>query len=133
MGLFSFLTTKRKVNIPQIGKLLNLKSPEGNVLGGKSIDERVGNPFEIYFNVEGDELISGQLEMYNRLLNSWSDITNKISLKIDTESKQTFHLERMLIAEPFDPNFDADLNFISKDQEFSVAIKDLEITELRFV
>ena len=134
MGLFSFFTTKRKVNIPQIGKLFILKSPDGNVLGGKSFDERIGNSYEIYFNVVEEELISGQLESYISLLEQWVDLVEKIKLELaKNQTITSFHVERILIAEPYDESFDVDLNFIGAEREFSVTLKDSAIIDIRYI
>ena len=128
MGLFG---PKRKINIPQIGRLNYLNDKQGGILAGKANDQRIGYMFEILFYVQSNELISGQLEMYQNILDQYSEIKEQVAMKISGDDVEALRLNRILIAEPFDESFDANLNFQQQEKEFSVLIKGGKILELK--
>jgi hypothetical protein len=131
MGLFNFFSSNKRVVIPQIGKLTYLNDKKGGILAGKAQDERVGYLYEVYFYVHSQELLSGQLEMYTELLNQFEEIVKEIKRKMNLKPEDSIQLLRLLISEPEDDRFDADLSFLISSDEVSILIKDQNILDIR--
>ena len=129
MGLFG---KKRKIKVPQIGTLTYLDDNQGGILAGRAGDARIGYQYEVYFYVRSNELISGQLEMYDEILDQIDSILQQIKISDQISNEDPVRIIRLLVAEPSDESFDADLNCIQQEKEFSALINAGKVSEIRF-